>query len=225
MITNTTSTFTKNKLPSLLMLVFILFALTGCGHSKKEERQSAECLTADWWSIGYEDGSRGVSPEYFTRHRKTCAQYGVTADITAWLDGRDEGMRNYCKPQNGYRLGAGGYRYENGCPPELEGPFLDAHSDGFGLYQRRMAAQEASERLNNARQRSKDLEFIIANKTKAMLLPDTSVLDRPEMVVEIKQLTEEKAKLSKTIPQLQSEYDAAQREYEQYQANITARYK
>jgi hypothetical protein len=201
----------------------MLLALAGCGPSK-EEKQSAECLTADWYAIGYEDGSRGVAPEYFSKHRKTCALYGVTADLTAWLAGRDEGLLNYCKPQNGYRLGSNGYRYENVCPPNLEGPFVDAHTDGFGLYQRRVAAQNAANRLSNALQRALDLEHIITEKTTAMFSPNTPMLEKPAIGIEIKQLTQEKIELEKSIPQLQADYDAAQRDYSEYRASIAARY-
>jgi len=206
-----------------ILATMCLLALAGCGGGQ-QEKKSAECLTADWWSIGYEDGSRGASPEYFTTHRKTCAQFGVTADITAWLAGRDEGLLNYCKPQNGYRLGAGGYRYANVCPPHLEAAFVDAHADGFGLYERRAAVQSAHERLNYARQRSKDLEFIITDKTTAMLSPTTPLLDRPAMAIEIKQLTQEKIELSNSIPRLEADYDAAQRDYNEYRASLAVRY-
>lgn len=206
-----------------ILTIACLLALAGCGGGQ-DEKKSAECLTADWWSIGYEDGSRGASPEYFTTHRKTCAQYGVTADINAWLAGREEGLLNYCKPQNGYRLGAGGYGYANVCPPHLEAAFVDAHTDGYGLYERRAAVQNIGRRLDQARQRSMDLEFIITERTTAMLSPQTPPLDRPAMAIEIKQLTQEKVELSKSIPQFEADYDAAQRDYNEYRASLAARY-
>ncbi|HNR23202.1 MAG TPA: DUF2799 domain-containing protein [Steroidobacteraceae bacterium] len=66
-----------------------------------------ECRTVDWRTIGYEDGVAGHSGDRVAQHRRACAKHGVTPDLAQYQDGRSEGLREYCQPSNGFRVGAG----------------------------------------------------------------------------------------------------------------------
>lgn len=199
-----------------------LLVLAGCGDSKEEK--AAACRATDWWAVGYEDGVSGQFADRFKVHRQACAKYGVTANITLYLEGRDEGLREYCRPQNGYTLGVNGYKRNNVCPPDMEPDFVDAHEEGFGLYRRRAAVQRAVDRRNNARRRADDLELIIADKSAAIISPSTPVAERIEMGIEIKQLTQEKVDLEQSIPGLDAEIDQARQELDEYRQNMSGRY-
>lgn len=202
--------------------ILILFAVAACGGGAEEK--AAACRAADWWAIGYEDGVNGHRADRFGVHREACAKYGVTANIALYLDGRDEGLREYCKPANGYRLGVAGYRYANVCPADLEADFVDAHNEGFGLYQRRVAVDNAVQRLNTARQRADSLELAIADKSTAMISPATPMADRISLGIEIKQLTQQKVDLEGSIPGLQADVDAARHDLDEYRGNMSGRY-
>jgi hypothetical protein len=209
-----------------LAVVIILLVVAGCGGGKaeREQRRAAACDATDWWALGFEDGVKGLRADQFGKYRRECAPYGVTANITLYLEGRDEGLLDYCRPQNGYRLGSEGYRYANVCPPGLEGAFLDAHKDGSGLYERRSAVQNASDRLNQARQRADDLELIIADKSTAMISPGTPLGDRVNIGIEIKQLTQEKVELERSIPRMETDLNNAQYNLDDYRDSISGRY-
>ena len=110
----------RNALIALLTLSVGLY-ISGCATLNKDE-----CRTADWRAIGYEDGSRGYHPSRIGQHREACAEYGVRPDMDAYRSGHAEGVRVYCKPHTGYRLGLRGTSYNDICPADLEEHFLAA---------------------------------------------------------------------------------------------------
>ncbi len=59
--------------------IAIFFTLAGCASGM----DSAECVTADWRAIGYEDGSQGRGTGAFAARRKACADHGVTPKFEA----------------------------------------------------------------------------------------------------------------------------------------------
>jgi len=213
----------------LLLAMIVLLAVAGCGESeaereRREQRAAAACSATDWWALGFEDGVKGLRADQFGKYRRECAPYGVTAYIDLYLEGRDAGLVEYCKPQNAYNLGVDGRAYANVCPPELEGPFVDAHQDGVGLRNRRVAVDRASRRLNDARNRADELELVIADRTTAMISPDASIEDRVNLGIEIKQLSQEKIELERSIPLLEADLEKARHELNAYRASLPARY-
>ncbi len=198
----------------------LLLALGGCASSGMEE---AECQTANWRAVGYEDGARGLGPDAFGARRKDCAEHGVAAKFGAYRTGHAEGLGVFCEPHNGYRLGTGGYRYRGICPAHLEGPFLAAHADGYGLYERRSALTAIGNRLNYSKARSKDIEYQVVERTAHLVSPVLSPAERAATTIELKQLFEEKTELESSIPQLEQDYAEAERDYEDYRSEIAAR--
>jgi len=208
-----------------VLLLAILF-VSGCGGNKEEQeqRKAAACRATDWWALGFEDGVKGLRADQFGNYRRECAPYGVMANITLYREGRDEGLLEYCRPQNGYREGVEGRKYSNVCPPGLEGTFLDAYEDGLNLRERRVAVDNAAYRLNKARQRADNLELIISDKTTAMISPTTPLGDRVNIGIEIKQLTQEKVDLERSIPGMEADLNNARYELNDYRDRISGRY-
>jgi len=200
-----------------------LLALAGCGGGAMRE---AECTTADWRAVGYEDGAQGYGPEQLAERRKACADYGVAPDFDTYMAGREEGLAYYCRPQNGYNVGNSGYRYGGQCPAQMERDFVAAHSDGFGLYQRRTRVQNISKRLAYSRQRSQEIEYKLAEGTLGLAnpAPGLTAADVAARAIELKQLAQEKIELEQTIRQLEIDYAAAQQDYDNYRASIAGRY-
>ena len=93
-----------------------------------------ECLTADWRTVGYEDGYRGIGGGGIERHRRACAKAGVTPDFDAYQAGREQGVRQFCRPDKGYALGRRGGAYAGVCPEDLEPAFLAGYDDGREIY-------------------------------------------------------------------------------------------
>ena len=117
------------KMIKYVWLVAVGAALLGqgCATMGKEE-----CLTADWGQIGFEDGLKGYAPERIGRHRKACAEYGVTPDFEAYSQGRFQGLAEYCTPARGYALGRKGGVFPDICHPhpDLERGFHEGFLSG-----------------------------------------------------------------------------------------------
>ena len=206
-----------------ILATALLLSLAAC--SSSSGMGEAECQTADWRAIGYEDGAQGYSAESFGGRRKACAEHGVTAKFDDYMSGHGEGLARFCRPQNGYQLGTRGYRYTGICPAHLEGPFLVAHADGYGLYERRAAVNRIGKRLTYSRNRSSEIEYLVVEKTTLMLAPTTLGPERALLAVELKQLAEEKFEVERSIDQLEAEHVEAQRDYEAYRNSIANRHR
>lgn len=115
-----------------LIVVFVaLFALAGCASGMSKD----ECLYADWRAIGYEDGAAGRSATAVSPRRVACAKKaGVTPDMEAYLAGRDDGLEQFCRPANGFDIGARGVRYTGVCQGSSEGAFVAAYEKGLTLH-------------------------------------------------------------------------------------------
>lgn len=202
------------------LAITLLLALAGCASKGMDE---AECRTADWRAVGYEDGARGQSAQTFGKHRKACAEHGVTAGFDAYLGGHGEGLAVYCRPQNGYRLGTGGYRYNGVCPAHLEAAFVAAHGDGLGLYQRKATVNRIGRKLNTSKARAKEIEYLLVEKGAMLISPILLPAELASLAIELKQLGEEKVAVERSIPQLEQDHAEAQRDYEHYRSQLANR--
>lgn len=111
------------------LIAFSVALAAGCASMDKDE-----CRTADWRAIGLEDGAAGRALERLGEHRKACAKHGVAPDTDRYIAGRTEGLRTYCTPDNGYRVGRAGEPYRGVCS-ELSAPaFVAAYDRGRELY-------------------------------------------------------------------------------------------
>lgn len=108
----------------LFSLLFIL-GLAGCASL---DRQA--CLEGDWYQIGMDDGVLGRSVTQQQKHSVACSEYGVSVQVTAYLRGHAEGLKQYCTLEGGYRAGLNGSAYLGVCPEESEGAFLKAYRSG-----------------------------------------------------------------------------------------------
>lgn len=73
-------------------LILILLPLIAACSTLNEE----ECRFADWYTIGYKDGTRGRMPDYIHRHSKACRSFAVSVDHRQWEEGRQQGLKHYC---------------------------------------------------------------------------------------------------------------------------------
>lgn len=97
---------------------------------------SEECQYQDWRAKGQVDGAQGKSTDTFTNYVRACARHGLAPNQIDYMAGRDDGLKVFCTPQNGFATGDGGERYQYVCPPALEPGFLSAYNLGYDLYGR-----------------------------------------------------------------------------------------
>lgn len=198
-----------------LFAIFTLAAVSGCA-----TMDESECLTSDWRTIGYEDGVAGYSGERIGQHRKACAKHGVAPDLTAYQDGRNAGLREYCQPANGFRVGARGAGYSGICPAELDGAFVSAYESGRHLYTLQTRASNASSQLEQKRRELNRVEEEIVRAGAAVIRNDSTGEERAEALVDTKQLAERAGRLKAEIRQLEKDSVRYQRELEDYRATL-----
>lgn len=183
---------------SLVIALGVL--VSGCASMDEDE-----CRTADWWAIGYEDGVKGVASSYIAERRVACADHGVTPDLAAYREGRNEGLREYCTPASGFRLGRKGRALTAVCPSELEGDFRDAYKSGREIYQAASVVRKTSSTLERRKRELSDVRASLTSKTSELIVPSTATERRIELLVEIQELSSRKQKLQDEISRLSTE--------------------
>ena len=108
------------------------------------------------------------------------------------MAGRDTGLAQYCRPRNGYRFGARGVRYSGVCPSDQEPAFQEAHTVGYGLYQRRVTVSKVAKRLRNRNRRADKIEYDLVATTARLVNAGVEISKRAAMGVKINQLADEK---------------------------------
>ena len=72
--------------------------------------------------------------------------------------GREQGLREFCKPLNGFRTGSRGRGYNGVCPAELDGPFLEAYESGRQLYNLRSRVNSVANQINSMKAESDQID-------------------------------------------------------------------
>lgn len=133
----------------ILAFSFIALFLSACSTLNKNE-----CITANWKTIGYEDGARGYKASRIGQHRSACAEFGIRPDLNAYNAGRADGLPHYCTPTTAYKKGLSGYHYNGVCAGYNERDFVDALNYGLTIY-------KANNRLRNLKNKYADEEEYI----------------------------------------------------------------
>ena len=119
------------------LLIPGILILAGCASLSK-----SQCLNADWYAVGLEDGAVGRPLERLGDHRRACAEYNVTPQTERYLGGRNEGLKTFCNYERGYSNGRAGYAYVPVCAAE----------SGFSAgYQRGRELHDLTQRLTEVR--------------------------------------------------------------------------
>lgn len=110
-------------------LVLLAALLAGCASLDRNQ-----CVSADWYAIGLEDGARGRAIERLGDHRRACAEHGVAPQTQRYLAGRDEGLKSFCTYERGFTQGRGGQGYAGACPATLAAGFQRGYQLGRELH-------------------------------------------------------------------------------------------
>lgn len=114
---------------SAILGLMLFFALTGCTTLNREE-----CEVVNWMDLGFEDGTQGHHSSRLTQHRKACAKHGVNTDAVTYMKGYSEGVRFFCRPENGYALGQKAATVKVVCAADLRSDFNSAYQAGLKLF-------------------------------------------------------------------------------------------
>jgi hypothetical protein len=183
-----------------------------------------ECLTVDWRTVGYEDGTRGYSGDRIAQHRKDCAKYGVSTDLGLYQQGRDQGLREYCAPANGYRIGVQGGYYAGVCPVSLEAPFVSALDSGHQLYSLQARVSNTSQQIDYKRHELEQVQRDMMTNAATVVSSDSTSQDRAGALADTAHLAEHAGRLKEEIHQLEVDrvrYEADLQAYRESQPPIT----
>jgi len=166
-----------------VQLFAAVLLLAGCASMDK-----SECVNADWYAIGLEDGAQGRGVERLGTHRRACAEHNVSPDGERYAAGHREGLKSFCTYERGYALGRGGKSTSATCPPGLRDAFLA----GYGHGRERHDLNRRLEQVNA------DIR-----KTKAGLSePGVSPRTRSQLAERLEGLSREAAQLEQEIANL-----------------------
>ena len=168
-------------------LVFVgVLLLSGCATLSEDE-----CVTADWYAIGYEDGLAGRPAQRIAEHRKACAKHGVSADLTRYNSGRDAGLEPYCDARNGYRLGRAGADYLGVCPAHHERDFLAAYHAGRAIHELQQQVRRIERSVDAKRKRVQELDEAIIAKESELIHVGVTAARRAELLDDLRALQQE----------------------------------
>ena len=205
-----------NKLNSVALLLGTI-VLSGCASMNADE-----CANSDWMAVGYEDGSRGYTSDRFGSHRKACAKHGITADFSAYQQGRNEGLVEFCQPSRGYNLGASGGRYNGVCSAEQEPDFLNAYRAGQELYTLRANVNAANSAIYAKESELEAIEVTKREKEALLIAAETTVEDRVLLLAALARLSERTGELEAEIEQLIIERARHEQELQAYEQSVAA---
>ncbi|MDX9835075.1 MAG: DUF2799 domain-containing protein [Desulfobulbus sp.] len=113
----------------LILVIFVTATLAGCASLSRDQ-----CLQGDWYAVGVGDGQLGMPVDRLDQHLKACSQYGVGIDQQRYLEGRADGLAEYCQLDNAFATGLNGHRYQGACPPAMDAPFERANKAAYEVY-------------------------------------------------------------------------------------------
>lgn len=189
------------SLRACAVLILVLQA-SGCATLNKDE-----CKVADWRLIGYQDGVAGKSAAAIGTYRKDCAEYAVVPDLDAYQAGRAAGLQEYCKADNGYRLGHAGKGYATVCPPDLEPHFRTAYNEGREIYIARSVVKRTRGRIIQLEQDMNDLEDEKQNMLANLISEGLKGNQRVMILYDLSELEKDKDSMKDELAVLRYELD------------------
>ena len=204
-----------SRLTLTVGIVAAMAAIAGC--SSMSER---ECLATDWRTVGYEDGVNGYAGDRIGRYRNACSEHGVTPNLTEYQTGRDQGLHEFCKPVNAFRVGARGGGYSGVCPADLDGSFVEAYQSGRQLYSLRSRVGSTQGEIYSMRAELDQIDRDLVSVGAQILDPTVTNEQRAQLLVDSKHMAERKGEIKARLPQLESELIVYQRELDDYQSTL-----
>ncbi|GAA5443224.1 hypothetical protein Misp06_01400 [Microbulbifer sp. NBRC 101763] len=140
---------------SLYLLIFAA-VLSGCAVISEDE-----CRAGLWYERGVQDGARGRSPLLVQELAQECLSYEIYVDNEAWLRGHEEGIEQFCTPDNGYRQGRRGYKYEGVCTGPTADLFVENYQRGLVEYRIEQQYQNLLWRRDNLERELYSLHYAL----------------------------------------------------------------
>lgn len=148
-----------------------LIVLTGCATLSQED-----CRRGDWYGLGIKDGLAGETGGRLSEHAKACYEYGIAVGNDAYLAGREQGLREYCRLENAFAVGLNGRPYHHVCPPAIDGLFAHYHASAYAVHEDRAELDRIDSELSGQESRLQDKK--LNDRERARIRDEIRDLDR-----------------------------------------------
>lgn len=115
----------RGLFPRVAVPFLLCTLLTGCATMVTDA-----CRGADWYALGLKDGSEGRPANRIEARAEACAEVGMATDLRRYAEGHANGLRQYCRLENAFSLGASGGNYAGVCPPAVDAEFRSRFAAG-----------------------------------------------------------------------------------------------
>jgi hypothetical protein len=133
-------------------------------------------MRGDWHGLGIQDGLAGEPGGRLSDHAKACHEYGITIQHDAYLAGREQGLRDYCRLENAFMVGLNGRPYHHVCPPAIDRLFGHYHSAAYAVYEDRAELDRIDSELFSQENRLHDKK--LNDRDRALIRDNIRNLDR-----------------------------------------------
>ena len=173
-----------------LLIGYLLVLLSGCATLNEDE-----CMTADWYEIGYSDGTKGQPYNYVEKHRKACSKHGVRANFDDWQAGHQAGLRRYCTAEKGYEEGLNNRTYHGVCEGRAAEQFLQGYEQGQQLYHQRTLVSDLERDIEQTSEDIVALEGEWSAIRRELLNDDLTAAERAELINQLERNKEQSENL------------------------------
>jgi hypothetical protein len=201
----------------LLSLAAAVSLIAGCSGMSEQA-----CVTADWRTVGFEDGTLGRSEASIGRYRQQCADHGVAPDLDSYRAGHADGVRVYCRESNGFAVGHSGATYQGVCPADLEAAFVAEYNAGRRLNELESVLASVDSRIAGNYRGQENIKQELTDIAAKMIATDTTPEQRVAMVTRSADLGRRYGELSNEIRDLERDRALAERDLLDYRATLAA---
>ena len=198
-------------------LSLVAVALAGCAGMSEQA-----CLTSDWRTVGFEDGTLGRNAATVGNYRQQCAEHGVAPDLDAYLAGHTYGVQIYCRATHGFDVGRSGAAYQGVCPSDLEADFVAAYNTGRHLYELESALQRVTGQIASNHRAQDNIKKELTTIAAAMISNDTTAEQRITLVARSAELGQRYGELTADNEALERERAVRELELNDYRQTLAA---
>ena len=195
----------------------VLATLAGCAGMSEQA-----CLTTDWRTVGFEDGSLGRSEAHIANYRKACSEHGIAPDLEAYRAGHAEGVEVYCRPSNGFEVGHSGAVYQGVCPAGAAKDFLASYNSGRRLYELESALRTVEAQIQSNYYEQESIRGELTGIAASMVAIETTAEQRIYMVSRTAELGRRYGELTEATKTLERQRANHERELRDYQQTLAA---
>ncbi|MGD8831616.1 MAG: DUF2799 domain-containing protein [Pseudomonadales bacterium] len=178
----------------MALLAAILLSASGCATLSE-----SQCIASDWETVGYTDGAAGRQSSQLLRHQNACVKHGVIPDREAYLAGWNDGVRQFCQPENAFSAGEGGRSFANVCPEDMQAAFSAAYQEGRQLYLAQSEIDNLNRQIVHKEARLKEIEEKMRDAEARLVADEATAAERMSLLDETKSLAQEQGQLEAEV--------------------------